>query len=327
MLEALIQRILFLFNPEVAHRLGLALIRLRYSAWCAPKTHKITQKPINLFGLNFPNPIGMAAGWDKDAQCFDALFRMGFGFVEVGTVTPKAQPGNPKPRLFRIKKQQALINRMGFNNLGIEALVEKIRVRKTPGILGVNIGKNKETPLQNAIDDYQVCLKAVFPYADFVTINISSPNTPDLRKLQSQDYLNNLLRELNTTRKQLSGQYQKHLPLLVKTTVDLPISDYESFVNTLIDNQIDGIIISNTTVNHHFKEAGGLSGKPLREATTKMIQAISALSQSKLPIVGVGGILNAKDAAAHTQAGAQLLQIFTGFVYFGPKLLSQLLLL
>ena len=240
MLEALIQRILFLFSPEVAHRLGLALVRLMYSAWRAPKiTQKITQKPVSLFGLDFPNSIGMAAGWDKDAVCFDALFRMGFGFVEVGTVTPKAQPGNPKPRLFRIKKQQALINRMGFNNLGIDALVEKIRVRKAPGILGVNIGKNKETSLQNAIDDYQVCLKAVFPYTDFVTINISSPNTPDLRKLQSQDYLNNLLRELNTTRKQLSGQYQKHLPLLVKTTVDLPISDYESFVNTLIDNQID----------------------------------------------------------------------------------------
>lgn len=323
------QTCLFQLNPEVAHRLAQYWIRLRYSAYFPAKS---LQKPVSVFGLSFKNPIGMAAGWDKNAECVDALFRMGFGFVEVGTVTPKSQAGNPRPRLFRIPKKQALINRMGFNNGGVDALVEKIRVRKEPGILGVNIGKNAETDVDHAFEDYAHCLKSVFPFCDYVVINISSPNTPHLRKLQDEHYLLNLLTTLEHTRKQLSGIYQKNLPLLVKTSVDLPKERYHSFIQTLFDCSIDGIIISNTTLDRHGvcddrygNEAGGLSGKPLRVPTTEMIQAINTITESKLPIIGVGGILTAEDARAHWQAGATLLQIFTGFVYRGPNLLSEIL--
>ncbi|EKD92184.1 MAG: hypothetical protein ACD_29C00131G0001 [uncultured bacterium] len=318
----MLRAILFQLNPEVAHRLSQFLIQLRYNAHFSANQFN---KPISVFGLNFKNPIGMAAGWDKNADCFDALFRMGFGFVEVGGVTPKAQLGNPKPRLFRVKTQQALINRMGFNNIGINALVDKISVRQEPGILGVNIGKNKETSLENAAEDYQICLKAVFPYADYVTINISSPNTLNLRKLQCQSYLQELLFSLNTMRKQLGAMHQKHMPLLVKTSVDLPVAEHVSFVQTVMDNEIDGLIISNTTTHHAYKENGGLSGAPLRLPTSNMIQSIAQLTSGKLPIVGVGGILNASDAAMHMKSGATLLQILTGFVYRGPELLQEIL--
>src|SRR3990167_2033245 len=248
-IENMLRAILFQLNPEVAHRLSQFLIQLRYNAHFSANQFN---KPISVFGLNFKNPIGMAAGWDKNADCFDALFRMGFGFVEVGGVTPKAQLGNPKPRLFRVKTQQALINRMGFNN-----------------------GKNKETSLENAAEDYQICLKAVFHYADYVTINISSPNTLNLRKLQCQSYLQELLFSLNTMRKQLGAMHQKHMPLLVKTSVDLPVAEHVSFVQTVMDNEIDGLIISNTTTHHAYKENGGLSGAPLRLPTSNMIQSIA----------------------------------------------------
>lgn len=321
MLESLIRQLLFQLNPETAHRIAQQLIRLRYSHFVSQKT---LGKPIQLFGLTFPNPVGLAAGWDKNADCFDALFRMGFGFVEVGTVTPKPQEGNPKPRLFRLKKKRALINRMGFNNAGIDAMVSNLQKRKASGILGVNIGKNKDTPLNQALDDYEICLKAVYPYADYVVVNISSPNTPGLRELQSVGYLNDLLRGLQNVKKNKVATFQKELPLLVKTTVDLPIENYERFVRTLMDNDIDGVIISNTTINHHEKEQGGLSGSPLRAPTSAMIRAIAEISERKLPIIGVGGIFSHEDARAHTEAGAQLVQIMTGFVYRGGELIKEI---
>lgn len=322
MLEKLIQQLLLYCNPETAHYLGQLLIRLRYSQY---SHSKIIKKPVNLFGLTFPNPVGLAAGWDKDAECFDALFRLGFGFVEVGTVTPQPQSGNPKPRLFRIKQKRALINRMGFNNAGIDAMVSKLQTRRMPGILGVNIGKNKDTSLENALGDYQICLKAIYPYADYVTINISSPNTPGLRELQSEYYLNALLYGLQITKKHAAAIHQKNIPLLIKTTVDLPVENYDRFVRTLIDNQIDGVIISNTTIQHHEKEAGGLSGAPLRERTTEMIRSIAAISDHQLPMIGVGGILSGYDALMHCRAGAQLVQIFTGFVYRGSELINEVI--
>jgi dihydroorotate dehydrogenase len=330
MLEPIIRKILLRLNPEVAHRIGQRLINLRYHPYVSD-IKKTSQQSVNLFGLTFPNPVGLAAGWDKNAECVDALFNMGFGFVEVGTVTPKPQEGNPKPRLFRIPQKKALINRMGFNNAGVDAMVAKLEKRKVPGILGVNIGKNKETPLHHALDDYRICLKAVYPFADYIVVNISSPNTPGLRELQSENYLSDLLRGLQNTKKSLAGMLERDVPLLVKTTVDFPESDYASFVQTLMDNHIDGVIISNTTVDHasvdqyrYGNETGGLSGAPLRERTTEMIRAINVISEEKLPIIGVGGIMSSEDAVKHRQAGAKLIQVFTGFVYHGSGLVTHL---
>jgi dihydroorotate dehydrogenase len=325
---SLIQKVLLQLDPERAHHVAQQLIRLRYAA-CFPST--IIDKPFNVFGLTFRNRVGLAAGWDKNADCIDALFRMGFGFVEVGTVTPKPQAGNPKPRLFRIPEKNALINRMGFNNAGVDALVEKLKVRKEPGIIGVNIGKNKDTELDYAVADYETVLKAVYPYANYVVINISSPNTPGLRELQSERYLPDLLQQLQQTKKNLEVQFKKSVPLLVKTTVDLPQASRASFVRVLLDNHIGGVVISNTTIDHssvldsrHSNEAGGLSGVPLRVRTTEMIAQFHALSEKQLPIIGVGGILSAEDAQQHYDAGASLVQIFTGLVYRGPKLIREI---
>ncbi|PIZ03424.1 MAG: dihydroorotate dehydrogenase (quinone) [Gammaproteobacteria bacterium CG_4_10_14_0_8_um_filter_38_16] len=333
MLYNLLRQILFLFNPETAHTMAKQLIRLRYANFLyADLEDKKPENSVSLWGLSFSNPVGLAAGWDKDAVCFDALFRMGFGFVEVGTVTPKPQDGNPRPRLFRIPKKQALMNRMGFNNAGIDALVEKLQTRKVPGILGVNIGKNKDTPLEKALDDYQLCLRAVYPYADYIVLNISSPNTLGLRELQNDQYLNQLLQGIRITKKNASAVIDKEVPLLVKTSVDLPQDRYAGFVQTLMDAEIDGVVISNTTVNHesvlscrYGNEAGGLSGAPLHSRTTQMIASIHQISQGKLPIIGVGGILSGADAIAHYQAGAQLVQIYTGFIYRGPHLIDEIL--
>lgn len=327
-MSSLIQKALLQLDPERAHYLAQQLIRLRYAA-CFPST--VIDNPFKLFDLTFQNRIGLAAGWDKNGECIDALFRMGFGFVEVGTVTPKPQDGNPKPRLFRIPEKKALINRMGFNNAGMDALVERLKVRKEPGIIGVNIGKNRETDLDRAFDDYEAVLKAVYPYANYVVINISSPNTPGLRELQSERYLPDLLQQLQQTKKNLEVQFKKSVPLLIKTTVDLPPESRACFVRTLLDNDIDGVVISNTTIDHssvrdccYSNEAGGLSGAPLRVRTTQMIAEFHQFSEKQLPIIGVGGILSADAAAAHFHAGASLVQIFTGFVYRGPELIREM---
>lgn len=327
-MPSLIQKALLQLDPERAHHLAQQLIRLRYAA-CFPST--VIDNPFALFDLTFRNRVGLAAGWDKDGVCIDALFRMGFGFVEVGTITPKPQVGNPKPRLFRIPEKQALINRMGFNNAGVDALVEKLKARKERGVIGVNIGKNKETILDHAFFDYEAVLKAVYPYANYVVINISSPNTPGLRELQSEQYLPDLLQQLQQTKKNLEAKFKKSVPVLVKTTVDLPQAFRASFVRVLLDNHIDGVVISNTTIDHssvldcrYSNEAGGLSGAPLRMRTTEMIAEFYALSEKQLPIMGVGGILSAEDAQAHYNAGASLVQIYTGFVYRGPRLIREI---
>ncbi|EKD77860.1 MAG: dihydroorotate dehydrogenase 2 [uncultured bacterium] len=328
-MSSIIQKTLLQLDPEKAHQIAKYLIRLRYARYFPSK---MQQKPVELFGLTFPNPVGLSAGWDNNATCFDALFRMGFGFVEVGGVTPKPQEGNPKPRIFRIPQKKAIINRMGFCNAGIDALVSQLQTRIEPGILGVNIAKNKDTPLENALDDYQICLKAVYPYADYIVVNISSPNTPGLRELQSEHYLKNLLQGLQQTKKNAAGIFDRDLPLLVKTTVDLPEENYAPFVQTIMDCEIDGLVISNTTVDHssvsdyrHGNESGGLSGQPLLERSTKMIRKLTEISEKKLPIIGVGGILSGQDAVTYQQAGAQLFQLFTGFVYRGPKLIGEIL--
>lgn len=327
-MSSLIQKALLQLDPERAHHLAQQMIRLRYAA-CFPST--VIDNPFTLFDLTFRNRVGLAAGWDKNGVCIDALFRMGFGFVEVGTVTPKPQDGNPKPRLFRIPEKQALINRMGFNNAGVDVLVEKLKMRKEKGVIGVNIGKNKETALDHAFDDYEYALKSIYPYANYVVINVSSPNTPGLRELQSEQYLPDLLQQLQQTKKNLEMQYKRNVPLLVKTTVDLPQASRAAFVRVLLDSHIDGVVISNTTIDHssvsgcrYSDEIGGLSGVPLRARTTQMIAEFNQLSEKQLPIIGVGGVLSADDAAAHFQAGASLVQIYTGFVYHGPKLIQEI---
>lgn len=332
MLQRIIRDLLFKLDPEKAHHIGQQLINMRYCAALSWLNKPIKQNPVGLFGLSFPSSVGLAAGWDKDGRCIDALFRMGFGFVEVGTVTPKPQFGNPKPRLFRVIEKEAIINRMGFNNAGVFALVEQLKKRKVPGVLGVNIGKNKVTPLDQALDDYVACLNAVYPYADYCVVNISSPNTPGLRELQSKQYLAQLLTGIMEARKALKAQYQKPCPLLVKTTIDLPESDYDAFIQAVMDVGVDGLVISNTTIDHSAienapfsNEAGGLSGAPIRNRVTQMISEISVRTQHQLPIIGVGGIVSKEDAIAHQKAGASLVQLYTGFVYRGPALLKELL--
>jgi dihydroorotate dehydrogenase len=333
MIYQLVRFFLFKLDPESAHNITLKFLKHFFPTWLNKKLRKKMQlRPTHFCGLTFPNPVGLAAGFDKNAECIDALLGLGFGFIEVGTVTPKAQDGNPKPRLFRIPKAHGLINRMGFNNLGVDQLVEHLKSKKIEGIVGVNIGKNKDTPLEQAVNDYIYCLKKVYLYTDYIVINISSPNTPDLRKLQTETYLDELLNELNIERQKLSLYGQKQKPLFLKISVDLNEQETEYLVRTSLRHQIDGIITSNTTINHsailnlaHADESGGLSGEPLFKKNLEMIYCIRRLAKNKLPIIAVGGILSANQALQYFKAGASLVQIYTGLVYRGPRLIKKIL--
>lgn len=330
---SLLRSLLFQLNPEAAHAVTLNFLRHIYRPWMQPAFLKnLPQHPINLLGLNFPNPLGLAAGLDKNGECIDAWLSMGFGFVEVGTVTPKPQHGNPKPRLFRIPQAQALINRMGFNNKGVDYLISRLKARKVPGIVGVNIGKNLTTPIEQAVNDYKICLQKVYAYADYIVVNISSPNTPGLRELQQTDYLNHLLSILKKLQKNLQNQYQKYVPLIIKTESDLTAEQVNNFVACVIEHQVDGIITSNTSVDHqpvahlpHGQEAGGLSGAPIHERAVGMVKQLHDLTQAKIPIIGVGGIGSANKAQNFFVAGASLVQIYTGFIYHGPPLIAKIL--
>jgi dihydroorotate dehydrogenase len=302
--------------------------------------------PTTIAGLTFPNKVGMAAGLDKNAECIDGLAAMGFGFVEVGTVTPKAQDGNPKPRMFRLPQAQALINRMGFNNHGLEAFlrnVQKSQIMRLPlgerPLLGLNIGKNASTAIENAVQDYLICLEAVYPYADYVTVNISSPNTKNLRSLQSDEALEDLLSQLSKARAQLAISHQKQSPIFLKIAPDLDDAQIEVIANTLRRHGIDangkannawGVIASNTTISReavkglpHCDEAGGLSGAPVLEASNRVIQALRQQLGADFPIIGVGGVMSAANAQSKIDAGANLVQIYTGLIYQGPELVKQ----
>ncbi len=329
---SLVRQMLFQLDAEKSHYLTLRLLKLGFPTWLANyRIAHFPQRPVKIFNLTFPNPVGLAAGFDKNGDYLDALLGLGFGFVELGTVTPKPQIGNPKPRLFRLNETQALINRMGFNNLGVDHLVEKIKSRRLPGIVGANIGKNSQTPLENAAEDYCECLSKVYPHVNYVTINISSPNTPALRHLQSSYYLNNLLTELDKTQKQLVAQGQKRIPLLIKIDPDLNEQALPELVRTLLDHQVDGVIATNTTINHnsvahltHGNEVGGLSGKPLFHQSTRVVQQLNDLLAGKLPIIAVGGIFSGEDALEKFAAGASLVQIYSGMIYKGPSLISEI---
>ena len=282
--------------------------------------------------MKFPNRIGMAAGLDKNGRCIDGLGAMGFGFVEVGTVTPKPQPGNPKPRMFRLPQANALINRLGFNNDGLDAFVNNVRrarFRQQGGILGLNIGKNASTPIENAVDDYLIGLEGVYPWADYVTVNISSPNTQNLRSLQSDEALDKLLGALQTRRQALMARDKRHVPMFVKIAPDLDETQVGVIAATLQNNGIDGVIATNTTISRdavkgmtHAEETGGLSGAPVFEASNQVIRQLRAALGPRFPIIGVGGVMSGADARAKRDAGADLVQVYTGLIYKGPALVT-----
>ncbi len=337
-LYGLARPFLFGFDPEHAHELTLdALARTQHTplacAYAAPRI----DDPLTLAGLHFPNRVGLAAGLDKNARCIDAFGAMGFGFVEVGTVTPKAQPGNPKPRMFRLPQRDALINRLGFNNKGLEAFVANVQrarfrrsVSKAPMLLGLNIGKNAATPIERAVDDYLVCLDGVYPHADYVTINISSPNTANLRSLQSDEALDTLLGAVADKREALAARHAKRVPLFVKIAPDLDEAQVRVIAATLRRHGMDGVIATNTTLARdavagqlHADESGGLSGAPVREASDRVIGQLRSALGDGYPIIGVGGIMSPADAVAKIAAGADLVQIYTGLIYRGPALVRQ----
>ncbi len=326
--------VLFNLDPEAAHELTMAgLARFQNTPlaclWGASRVHD----PVEVAGITFPNRVGMAAGLDKNGRVIDGLGAMGFGFVEVGTVTPKAQPGNPKPRMFRLPEAHALINRLGFNNEGLDAFlanVKRARFRQGGGILGLNIGKNAVTPIENAVDDYLIGLEGVFPHADYVTVNISSPNTKNLRALQSDEALDALLGRLQERRQQLIVRHGRSVPMFVKIAPDLDETQVGVIAATLQKNGIDGVIATNTTISReavkglrHAEEAGGLSGAPVLEASNQVIRQLRAALGPRFPIIGVGGVMSGADARAKRDAGADLVQIYTGLIYKGPELVSE----
>ncbi len=332
----LARRVFFKLDPELAHELTMAgIAKLQGTLLQSVYGNARVDDPIELAGLKFPNRVGLAAGLDKNARCIDGFGAMGFGFVEVGTVTPKAQPGNPKPRLFRLPKAHALINRLGFNNEGLDAFLANVqrsalRRRVTPGmLLGLNIGKNAATPIENATDDYLICLDGVYPHADYVTVNISSPNTKNLRALQSDEALDALLGAIATRREALQKQHGKRIPIFVKIAPDLDTAEVAVIAATLVRHGMDGVVATNTTLSRdavkglpHAEEAGGLSGAPVRETSNRVIGQLRAALGPTFPIIGVGGILSAEDAVEKIRAGADVVQIYTGLIYHGPQLVK-----
>ncbi len=329
MIYSALRQLLFCLPPEIAHELALTALDKTPQAML-PASDKPAQ-PVNAMGLQFPNRVGIAAGLDKNADHLDGLGRLGCGFVEVGTVTPQAQPGNDKPRLFRLAQERALINRMGFNNKGIDYLIEQVSKRRHSTVLGINIGKNLSTPIERANDDYLTGLKLAYPHADYITVNISSPNTPGLRKLQLGEQLGALLQLLQTNRARLADEHGRHVPLAVKIAPDMSEDEIHQFCDLLIQHEIDGVIATNTTLSRngvensrHTGQAGGLSGAPLTALSRGTIRHLANRLQGKIPIIGCGGIMHAQDALDHLQAGATLVQIYSGFIYRGPQLIRDI---
>ncbi len=331
-LYPLLRPLLFSLKPETAHRLTLHSLKIAHP-WLAWMNGTLPpQSPRTVMGLNFANPIGLAAGLDKNADCIDGFAALGFGFIEVGTVTPRPQPGNPQPRMFRLPQAQALINRMGFNNRGVDYLLKQVARRRFQGVLGINIGKNVDTPLERANDDYLLGLRKVYAAADYITVNISSPNTPGLRQLQHGDYLANMLSVLKEEQDKLHTQQQRYVPLAVKIAPDVSADELAIMSEQFLRYQIDAVIATNTTSARaqvaglkHGDEAGGLSGAPLTAKSTEIVRQLVRLTDAKMPIIAAGGIMSAADAHAKLEAGACLIQLYTGLIYRGPALLKEIL--
>ncbi|MDQ2075631.1 quinone-dependent dihydroorotate dehydrogenase [Marinimicrobium sp. ABcell2] len=326
---SLIRKLLFCLEPETAHDLTLDMLgaaeRLKLLKLLAPR---VDSQPAEVMGLQFPNPVGLAAGLDKNGDYFNALGSLGFGFVEIGTVTPKPQPGNPKPRMFRLPEREAIINRMGFNNKGVDHLVRRVERRRYQGVLGINIGKNASTPVERAVDDYLLCLDKVYDHADYITFNISSPNTPGLRDLQFGDNLSRMLEALKNEQQKRFHEFGRYVPLAVKIAPDMDDAAIEQVATVLYEQGMDGVIATNTTVSRegveglkHGEETGGLSGTPVQEKSTRLIATLHGHLGGRLPIIGVGGIMDGESAAEKIDAGASLVQLYTGFVYRGPALI------
>ncbi len=333
---SLLRELLFRLPTETSHDLALDALN------CAAKSGasrvlfpRVPQLPVTVMGIDFPNPVGLAAGLDKNGDYIEGLAALGFGFLEIGTVTPRPQPGNPQPRLFRLPQAHAIINRMGFNNHGVDHLVAQVKkkqlfLQKNRVVLGINIGKNKDTSAANAVDDYLICLRKVYAHASYVTVNLSSPNTPGLRDLQFGEPLKQLLDRLKTEQQLLATQHSRYVPLAVKVAPDMAPEDIRDVAESLKSYRLDAVIATNTTIDKssvqnlpHGNEAGGLSGAPLTKKSTALIAALAQELNGALPIIGIGGIMSGEDAAEKIRAGASLVQIYTGFIYRGPELVGE----
>lgn len=332
MFYPLIRKALFRLNPEQAHEITFRQLKyIMHSPLQFMIRQSVNFKPTTCMGLTFKNPLGLAAGLDKDGECIDAFGAMGFGFVEIGTVTPRPQPGNEKPRLFRLVEAEGLINRMGFNNLGVDNLVENVKKAKYDGIIGINIGKNKDTPIEQGKEDYLICMEKIYPYAGYIAVNISSPNTPDLRLLQYGEALDDLLRSIKNKQHLLAEQQQKYVPVVVKIAPDLTEEEIIQISDSLIRHQIDGVVATNTTLDRNLvkglrysEEAGGLSGRPVQLKSTEIVRLLTKELKGQIPIIGAGGIDSLVAAREKLAAGASLLQVYSGFIYHGPKLIKNI---
>ena len=320
---------LFLFNPELAHHISMKGLKL--ACFCGLLKNKIPPSPTTIMGLTFPNRVGLAAGLDKNAEYIIPLSKLGFGFIEVGTVTPKSQPGNNKPRSFRLIKHEGIINRFGFNNVGIDQFIKNIKKAKFNGVLGINIGKNFDTPINKAVEDYLICFRKAYRYAGYIAINISSPNTKNLRNLQSNKYLEILLKALKSEQKILHKKFKKLVPFVVKVSPDNSNKQLDSIAKLLLKYKVDGVIATNTTTDRkgitssrYSGEEGGLSGAPLNKKSTNVIKYLNKILKGKIPIIGVGGIMTAEDGVEKIKNGASLIQIYSGLIYKGHRLVNEL---
>lgn len=325
---------LFSHDAEDAHHLTLSWLKRANALGLTKALPRPAADPRQIMGLNFANPVGLAAGLDKDGSYIDALAALGFGFIEIGTVTPRAQPGNPRPRMFRLPEAQAIINRMGFNNGGVDAFVANVRASRfyqnKEGIIGLNIGKNADTPIERAVDDYLLCLEKVYPYASYVTVNISSPNTKNLRQLQGASELDALLSQLKQAQARLADQHKRHVPIALKIAPDIDDEQVKVIAGALAQHKMEAVIATNTTITRdavqgmkHAEETGGLSGAPVFELSNRVIRALKSELGNALPIIGVGGILSGADAKAKIDAGASLVQLYSGMIYRGPALIRE----
>ncbi|EIV7921507.1 TPA: quinone-dependent dihydroorotate dehydrogenase [Klebsiella pneumoniae] len=327
-----VRKALFQLDPERAHEVTFQqLRRVTGTPLEMLVRQKVPARPVTCMGLTFKNPLGLAAGLDKNGECIDALGAMGFGSIEIGTVTPRPQPGNDKPRIFRLVDAEGLINRMGFNNQGVDNLVENVKKAHFDGVLGINIGKNKDTPVEHGKDDYLICMEKVYPYAGYIAINISSPNTPGLRTLQYGEALDDLLSGIKNKQLELQQKHQKYVPVAVKIAPDLLPEELIQVADSLVRHNIDGVIATNTTLDRslvqgmkHCDETGGLSGRPLQLKSTEIIRMLSAELNGRLPIIGVGGIDSVIAAREKIAAGASLVQIYSGFIFKGPPLIKEI---
>ena len=332
-LYPLLRPALFSLDPELAHNVTLKLLKIADKTGLSVLSKASSDnKPVTVMGLDFKNPVGLAAGMDKNGDYIDALSALGFGFIEIGTVTPRPQPGNPRPRLFRLPEHQAIINRMGFNNLGVDHLIQQVKLANYNGVLGINIGKNFDTPIKNATEDYLIGLRKSYTLASYITLNISSPNTKNLRQLQQGDEIKNLLSSLKEEQLKLQQEYEKYTPLVVKIAPDLDDDEIIHIARLLMEFNIDGVIATNTTISRdavqghpHAEETGGLSGSPVKQQSTHVVAGLASELNKETPIIAAGGILTGEDAQEKLEAGASLVQIYSGLIYRGPQLIEDIL--